>query len=134
MNKLLLNQSGRNHIKILPLLNDVTLPTDEGDKIRWCEDQFKRLQHNDNAKRLALYKNRGKGYLIAVWEAEGIYYLIQCIRNEFKTYNDTIYITKDGDDALAIAKFLKDNVDSIMSGLTKDLVQAWRMIDASKGA
>lgn len=134
MNKLLLNQSGRNHIKILPLLDDVTLPTEPGDKIRWCEETYYRLQNNDNAKRLCLYKNRSKGYLISVWEADSVYYLIQCIRNEFKTFNDTIYITKNGEDALAIAKFLKDNVDEILRGLTADLIKAWKLIDGNQRA
>ena len=134
MNKLLLNQSARNHIKVFPMKNVFDdLPTEEADQIRWCEEQYKRLQQSDNAKRLVIYKNRSKGYLFSVWEADGLYYMIQCIRNEFKTYNDIIYITKDGEDAKSIAKFLYDNVENIMQGMTKDLIKAWSMIDG-KGA
>lgn len=132
MNKLLLNQSARNHIKMLPLLDDFSIPSDEGEKIKWCENVYKQLQRDNNAKRLCLYKNRSKGYLIAVWRSNDTYYLIQCIRNEFKTYNDTFYITKNGDDAIAIAKFLKENVDEILRGLTADLIKAWKLIDECK--
>lgn len=125
MNKLLLNNTGRNHIKIFPMKDTIKdLPESEKDRIEWCKAEFKKLQHSDNAKRLCIYKHTHKGYLISVWELEGLYYLVQCIRNEFKTYNDTIYISKDKDDLLSIAKFVRDNVDAIMADYKDQLLEA----------
>ena len=125
MNKLLLNERARNHIKIFPMADTVPgLPTDPGDRIRWCESRFKLLQHADNAERLFYVRHKGKGYQISVWELDGLYYLIECIRNEFKTFNTTIYITKDGDDAVNIAKFVQSNIDQIMKDYKEQILEA----------
>lgn len=125
MNKLLLNNTARNHIKIFPMkdiFNDI--PESEADKIHWCRAQFKHLQHSPDAKRLALYRHKGKGYQISVWELDGLYYLVQCIRNEFKTFNTVIYISKERDDTLNIAKFLQENIEQIMSDYKQQILDA----------
>lgn len=125
MNKLLLNNTGRNHIKFFPMQNTIqSLPNSDAEKIKWCEQEFNKLQHSDAAKRLCIYKNKSKGYLISVWELDGLYYLVQCIRNEFKTFNDTIYINGNKDDTLSIAKFLRDNIDTIMADYKDQLLEA----------
>ena len=125
MNKLLLNERARNHIKMFPMKDTVSdLPSDEGDKIRWCESRFKLLQHSDNANRLFYVRHKAKGYQISVWELDGLYYLIECIRNEFKTFNTTIYITKDGNDAVNIAKFVQENIDQIMKDYKNQILEA----------
>ncbi len=125
MNKLLLNNTARNHIRIFPMEDTITdLPADEGDRIRWCQATFKRLQHSDTAKRLFLAKHKGKGYQISVWEFEGLYYIILCLRNEFKTFNDTIYINKHGEDSVNIAKFVRDNIDQIMKDYKDQITEA----------
>lgn len=134
MNKLLLNERARHHIKIFPMKDTAPdLPDTEIERIRWCKAKYKELQHSDEARRLALFKHRGKGYLIAVWEMKGLYYLIECIRNEFKTFNDTIYITKDGDDAVNIAKFLVANIDTIMADYKAQLLDARDALLREKG-
>ena len=125
-NKLLINERARNHIKIFPVEEGVfdDIPTDEGEKIRWCESQYKRLQSSIDAKRIFIDKHRGKGYLVSVWELDGRYYLIQCIRNEFKTFNTVIYVSKNKSDMLNIAKFLKQNVDQIMKDYKEQILEA----------
>lgn len=127
MNKLLLNERGRNHIRIFPtkeVSEQLNIPETEADKIRWCEKCFKTLQHSNDAKRLSIYKHKGKGYLISVWELDNKYYLIQCLRNEFKTFNTTIYISNEKNDMLNIAKFLQENVDSIMKDYKNQILEA----------
>lgn len=125
MNKLLLNNSARNHIKIFPLPGaGIELPESEGDRIRWCEAEFKKLRESAAAKRLFLLKHRLKGYLVSVWELDGLYYLILCLKNEFKTFNDTIYIGKEKGDMIAIAKFIQENIETIMEDYRNQILDA----------
>lgn len=126
LNKLMLNDRARRHIKIFPVEDDLfdNIPSDEGEKIKWCEKEFKRLQNSNDAKRLFLDKHKGKGYLVSVWSLDGRYYLIQDIRNEFKTFNSVIYITREKDDALSIAKFLRENVNQIMKDYKDQILEA----------
>lgn len=121
--KLLLNEKARNHIKIMPL-TDVVLPEDEGDKIRWCEAQYNLLLNSNDAKRLYYYKNVRSGILIAVWELNDLYYIIQSIRNEFKTYNNVIYIHNEKNDCINIAKFLRTNMTEIMADYKQQILDA----------
>lgn len=124
MNKLLLNNSARNHIKIFPMKDTINdIPETEKDRIIWCREHFKHLQHSPDAKRLEMFKKRGN-YQISVWELDGLYYLVQCIRNEFGTYNTVIYISKYMLDMINIAKFLKENVEQIMADYKNQILDA----------
>lgn len=124
MNKLLLNQSARNHIKFFPMKDTIDdLPETEADRIRWCRKEYYKLQNSTDAKRLVIYKKRGN-YQISVWELDGLYYLVQCLRNEFKTYNTIIYISKYKEDMLSIAKFLQENIDQIMQDYKDQILDA----------
>lgn len=135
MNKLLLNRAGRNHIRFFPMPDTVPdIPDLEADRIRWCESRYKALERDPEAKRLCLYKNRTKGYLVSVWESGGLYYLIQCIRNEWKTFDDTIYVTKDGNDAVAIAKFVHENIETIMADYRQQILDARDQLLRDKAA
>ena len=62
--------------------------------------------------------------MISVWAHNDLYFLIQCIRNEFKTFNDTLYIGKTKDDMISIAKFLQENVETIMSDYKSQILEA----------
>lgn len=125
MNKLLLNERGRNHIKFFPMKDTIAdLPENESDRINWCKDKFYELQHRFDVQRLFLVKHKGKGYQISVWEMDGLYYLVQCLRNEFKTFNCTIYINKDKDDCINIAKFLENNITQIMADYKQQILEA----------
>lgn len=122
-NKLLLNNKARNHIKVLPL-KDFVAPEDEGERIKWCEKTFEDLKNSEDAKRLLLSKDRKKGILIAVWQLNDVFYLIQSMRNEFSSYNNVIYLTKNKDDATNIAKFLIQNHRTIMNDYKKQILDA----------
>lgn len=125
MNRLLMNKSVRNHIRFLPMPETIPdLPADEGDRIRWCEAEFARLQSSEDAKRLICHANRRKGYMITVWELDGMGYLCQCLRTNTGVYVSTIYVSKDLDDLVAIAKFLRDNVETAMADYKKQILEA----------
>ena len=124
MNKLLLNQKARNHIKVFPLYKGAEIPENEGDQIRWAESRFNELQQSDEAKRLFIYKNAKKGILVSVWELNNLYYLVQCIRNEFKTYNTIIYINNEREDTINIAKFIQANAINIMADYKQQILDA----------
>lgn len=128
MNKLLLNQSARNHIKMYPMKDIFELPEDEGEKIVWCERKFNELQHSDDAERLFIKKNKNKGYLVSVWQLHDLYYLVNCVRTNTHVYITTIYITKDGGDAINIAKFLYQNVEEIMQDTKQSLLDYHKII------
>lgn len=125
MNKLLLNERARNHIRFFPMKNTFDdIPSDAGEKIKWCESKFKALQHSNDAHRLSIHKHRTKGYMVTVWEFDGLYYLVQCLRNEFKTFNTTIYISKDKQDMINIAAFIEQNIETIMSDYKQQILDA----------
>lgn len=122
MNKLVLNNKARNHFKFFPMKDVFDLPESEKDQILWAESLYKKLERSDDAINLYTTKHKTKGYMISVWEYESRYYLIQCIRNEFKTFNNTVYISYEKQDMLSIAKFLKNNIDSIMSDYKNQII------------
>lgn len=122
-NKLFLNDKGRNHIKVLPLSDaGLTVPTDDAEKIRWCKSVYTNLKNR--GVNVETFKNRAKGYLIGVWELDGLYYLIQSIRNFSGVFVNTIYISKERGDLLSIAKFLKENADTIMDDYKQQIWDA----------
>jgi hypothetical protein len=123
MNELVLNSKARHHIKLFPLDN-IEVPKTEREQLLWAESVFKALERSHDAKRLFLYKSKKQGYMISVWAHNDLYFLIQCIRNEFKTFNDTLYIGKTKDDMISIAKFLQDNVETIMSDYKSQILEA----------
>lgn len=125
MNKLLINESARNHIRFFPMKDTIPdLPSTESERILWCKNEYEKLRKSDTAKRHVIYAHRTKGYLISVWENEGRFYLIQCLRNEFKTFNVTIYISNQLNDLISIANFLKQNVDDIMRDYKDQILEA----------
>lgn len=126
MNKLLLNCRSRNHIRFLPAKEgmDLGIPTDDADKIKWCEDRFNQLQHRNDITRLCFYSHTKKGYLITVYEMDNLYYLVLCIRNEFRTYNTTIYIDTEKEQLIGIAKFLDKNNSQIMKDYKNQILEA----------
>jgi hypothetical protein len=121
-NKLLLNNKARNHIKVFPVDKTIVIPEGEAEKIKWAESVYKRLELE--SVNLVTYKNKSRGYMISVWQMDDKYYIIESIRNEFKTFNNTIYINDNKNDSLAIAKFLKDNIITIMSDYKQQLLDA----------
>lgn len=115
MNKILLNQKGRNHIKVM-LIKDsgLEMPEDNAEKIKFCETIFADLQHNDNAIRHFYYRNTKKGYQITVYQIDELIYLTNCIRDLDYNYVTTIYVSKNLNDLKGIAKMLRENIETIM--------------------
>ena len=115
MNKILLNQKGRNHIKVKLLKDsDLDMPTDGAEQIKFCESIFMHLQ-NDEATRHYYYRNTKKGYQITVYQIKNMVYLTNCIRDMDKNYISTIYVGKNLNDMLGIAKFLRQNIETLMT-------------------
>ena len=126
MNKLLMNERKRNHIRFL-FAGELPewLPEDEGDRIRWAESEFERLRQDPSARRLSLFSNKRKGYLVSVWTLGGKTYVIQCLRTiSGETYVSTIYLGLTESDALAVAKFLRENADTIMRDYKRQILDA----------
>ena len=125
MNKLVLAPKSRHHIKFLPLEGSVSdLPKTEAEGILWCQAKYEELERAEDAVRIARYSHPKKGYLISLWELNGLYYLIQSLRNEFGTYNDTVYLSRNRKDCESIAKFLDRNVDGIMRDYRSQILEA----------
>ena len=131
MNKLVLNPKGRNHFKILPFGDIVnTAPTDNGELIKWGEKLYNELEYSTNAINCFRKVNSGKGYMITVWQLEEKCYLIVSLRNEFSTYNNSIYVgtgESQKQDFINIAKFLSENLNSLSKDYKKQILDARKM-------
>lgn len=124
MNKILLNQKGRNHIKVMLLKDsDLEMPTDKIEQIKFCETLFANLQHDDNAIRHFYYRNVKKGYQIAVYESDSKIYLANCIRDMEHNYITTIYVSKNLNDLKNIAKMLRENIETIMDDYKNQILE-----------
>lgn len=124
MNKILLNQKGRNHIKVMLLKDsELEMPVEDAEKIHFCEKLFINLQHDDNAIRHFYYRNTKKGYQITVYESNDKIYLTNCIRDMEGNYITTIYVSKNLNDLKGIAKMLKENIQTIMSDYKMQIIE-----------
>lgn len=123
MNKIILNKSGRNHIRIFPLKNIIPLPEDAAERIRLCQSVFVELQQSDDVKKHAYYRHTKKGYQVSVWELNQKIYLVNCIRDLDHNYITTIYISDNLNDMLGIAKFLVSNIDDIMKDYKNQIIE-----------
>lgn len=111
-NKLLLNNKTTNHIKFLPL-NIEEIPKSKNEQILWCQERFNELEEKANS--IFIKTNKKIGYSISVWEMNDLYYTIQSIRSDLKTYNNVVYVNKIKEDSIGIANFLIMNVETIMN-------------------
>lgn len=134
MNKLVLNPKARNHFKMFPFGIE-GIPESEAEQIQWCQADYCRLETSNSAKRLFILNRSNRGYMVSVWVLNGRYYLIQSIRNEFKTYNNTIYISEqDGaeQDFINLAKFLANNIKVLGDDYRKQILDAKKYIVENK--
>lgn len=130
MNKLVLNPKARNHLKIFPFGN-IEIPASEKDQIEWCQAEYSRLETSNKATRVFILNRSHKGYMLSVWVLDNRYYLIQSLRNEFKTYNNTIYISEQENveqDFINLAKFLAKNIETIGGDYRKQILDAKKYI------
>ena len=125
-----LNKSSRGHFKIMSMVDGLEIPQDEGEQIRWCEDIVNNLEVQD-VSCIFSHRSTKKGFLVAVYVMGDYYYLVSDIRTEHKNIEVTsIYILDSENDAKAIAKFIADNISTIMQDYSQQLNDA--KIGASK--
>ena len=123
MNKILLNQKGRNHIKVMLLKDcELEMPEDAAEKIKFCEKVFATLQQEE-ATRHYYYRNVKKGYQITVYQINDMVYLTNCIRDMDHNYISTIYVSKNLNDMNSIAKFLRQNIETVMSDYKEQIIE-----------
>lgn len=121
-NKLVINPHGRNHFKFWPYNVD-EWPTDEGEQIRKIEQLYNKMTLDG----IILYEKVRRGsHAIRCVELEGMYYIVVCMKNEFKTYNNVIYEFKSKNDAIKVSQLIGKNILTMMSDYKK------MMLDASK--
>ena len=68
--------------------------------------------------------------MITVWQLEEKCYLIVSLRNEFSTYNNSIYVgtgKSQKQDFINIAKFLSGNLNSLSKDYKKQILDARKM-------
>ena len=121
-NKLVINPHGRNHFKYMPLNLD-EWPTDEGEQIKKVEATYKELCKSGE---VIYTKSKSGNYSIRCVKLGDMYYIVVCMKNEFKSYNNVIYEIKSQNDALAICKFIGKNIQTTMSDYKKQILDAWK--------
>ena len=115
MNKICLNINGRNHWKIMPASDSIIVPESEKEQLEWC-DKIVQTLLKAPVERHFFFTRQKYGYMLCVLEYEGLYYLVHSIRNEFKSYNNVIYITdKNLEDLINIGKMMQANIEEIMN-------------------
>lgn len=134
MNKIVLNSKANNYIKVYPLKESgLEPPVDEKEQIDFARNIFDKLKNAYEAKKRYFYSNRAKGVQISVWVYDKHTYLVQCIRNEYKTYNTTIYINNDSEesinDLISCAKFLRTNYAGITKQFTEIIKHSTQQTD-----
>ena len=130
MNKILLNGSARNHIKVFPMKDIEGIPLTDKERYAWMEERYKTLQNSKKANKLYLDSNKRKGYLVGVWELDGIIYLVMSIRTAKGVFNNVIYMSKNKEDLVAIAKFLVENITEISNSFKENLDKMEELVNA----
>ena len=114
---------GRNHWKVMPASESIECPTDEREQLKWAEALVDRISHG-MVKRHFFFANQKYGYMITVVELDGLYYLIHSIRNEFKSYNNVVYVSdKNLQDLVSIGKMMQANIETIMKDYKDNMLR-----------
>ena len=124
-NKLVIDPHGRNHFKFWPYSLE-NWPEDEGEQLRKIEKLYNKMVTDG----VILYEKVKRGsHTIRCVELDDMYYIIICMRNEFKTYNNVIYEFKSKNDALQISKLTGKNILTLMSDYKKMMLDAKKEIE-----
>lgn len=124
MIKILLNPEGRNHIKFMAS-PEREMPEDEGEQIETVENIYNSLCEYGEIK---YEKIKSGNYAIKVVKLGGTFYDVVSLRNEFGTYNSTIYEMTNENDAMAIAKFIGKNIQTLMKAYKQQVLDAKDMM------
>lgn len=129
MNKLVLNPKARNHFKFYPV-KERELPENEADQIKLVEKLYEDLVN----KGIILYtKSKSGNYSIRCVQLDSKYYIILSMKNEFGTYNNTIFENNLKNDALAISVFIGKNIKQMMSDYKQQILDAKDMMVRKEG-
>lgn len=110
----------------------VDVPNSEYEQLLWAENLVKKLKYSE-LKQHFFFAEQDYGYMITVVEMDGMFYLIHSIRNEFKSYNNVIYINnKNLDDLVNIGKMMQDNIKTIMQDYKDNMLALRNDIIAGK--
>lgn len=121
-NKLVIDPHGRNHFKFMPA--DLEgWPENEGEQLKKIERIYKDLVENGE---IIFTASKKGAYSIKCVELK-LYYIVVCIKNEFKTFNNIIYEIKSKNDALAISKFVAKNIKTTMADYKTQILDANKM-------
>lgn len=126
-NKLVIDPHGRNHFKFFPNKSkeEEWLKMSEKDQIISVEKIYNELVEKGEI----VYKKVKKGsHTIKCVKLNEFYYIVVCIVNEFKTFNNLIYEINNKNDALTISKFIAKNIRVMMSDYKKQILDAKEMV------
>lgn len=123
MNKLVLNPHGRNHFKFFPDKNR-EIPVDEKEQIELVESIYNDLVEKG---KILYTKTKSGSHCINSVKLENEYFIVVSIRNEFRTYNNTIYEISNENDAIVIGKFIGKNIKTTMADYKKQILDAKKM-------
>lgn len=126
-NKLVIDPHGRNHFKFFPNKSkeEEWLKMSEKDQIISVEKIYNELVEKGEI----VYEKIKKGsHTIKCVKLNEFYYIVVCIVNEFKTFNNLIYEINNKNDALTISKFIAKNIRVMMSDYKKQILDAKEMV------
>lgn len=126
-NKLVIDPHGRNHFKFFPNKSkeEEWLKMSEKDQIISVEKIYNELVEKGEI----VYEKVKKGsHTIKCVKLNEFYYIVVCIVNEFKTFNNLIYEINNKNDALTISKFIAKNIRVMMSDYKKQILDAKEMV------
>jgi len=121
-NKIVLNPNSRNHIRYLPL-KTTPIPTDEGEQIKLAEKLYDNLCEYGEIKYQKVKTGYSSIYVVAY---NNLFYVVLSLRNEFGTYNNTMYELGTENDALVIAKFIGKHINACMQDYRSLMRGAWK--------
>ena len=124
MNKLVLNPKARNHFKFMPSKNRA-LPESEKEQLELIESIYNNLV-NDGV--VTYVKSKAGSYSIRCVKLEPYWYIVVSLKNEFKTYNNSIYECTNETDAMAICKLIGKNITTMMNDYKQQILDAKKMV------
>ena len=123
-NKLVIDKHGRNHFKFYPC-KERELPSDEKEQIEMVEELYDSLVDEGY---IIFTKSKKGNYLINCVKLGDKCYIVVCLKNEFNTFNNSIYEVNNENDAIAITKFIGKNIGQTMRDYKKQILDAREMV------
>lgn len=107
----------------MPASDEIKYPEDEKEQLEWCDNIIQTLLKKSVTRHFFFTKQK-YGYMLTVLEYEGLYYLVTSTRNEFRTYNNVVYINnKDLGDLINIGKWMQANIDRVGKDYKENMLE-----------